>query len=406
VPSSPKLTEDVAARLPGKAPSGTANQASLFPELQSQSTNEVATGMLASQHIGDLLAGNRIVASQPLDDDQIQPASLDLRLGHVAYEVRGSFLPGRRRTVASRAKDLLVEALDLSDGAVLRRGRVYIVPLLEEVRLPSDYSAKANPKSTTGRLDVFTRLITDGGTEFEYVPAGYRGPLHVEVAPRTFDVRVRTGTRLNQLRIRRGDRPSRDTDLVRLNSESYITFSPDGEQVDPEIEGGLRLGVDLAARDDTRIVGYRAKSHTPIIDLEKVGHYDPAEFWEPISAPQSGFIVLDPSDFYILVSKQRLRVPINYAADMVAYDPAAGEFRVHYAGFFDPGFGSADPTGAPAVLEVRSHDVPFVLEDGQAVARLIYERLLDTATKVYGQQIGSSYQGQALNLSKQFRARG
>jgi dCTP deaminase len=378
------------------------DQASLFPEL-SVSAAGFRTGILASQHMAGLV-GRRILPSKPLDDDQIQPSSLDLRLGTVAYEVQASFLPGERRTVLNRANELLIDKLDLTEGAVLRRGRVYVIPLLEELALTMDLSAKANPKSTTGRLDVFTRLIVDYGKEFESVPPGYRGPLYVEVVPRTFEVRVRTGTRLNQLRISRGTPSPSDTALTRLNAERQIVFSRAGVPVAPQIEEGLWLGVDLSAHDATKVVGYRAKHHTGVIDLAKVAHYDVSDFWDPILEPSTGFIVLDPKDFYILVSKQRIRIPADHAADMVPYDPSVGEFRVHYAGFFDPGFGCLDAAGTPAVLEVRSHEVPFVLEDGQPVARLVYERLLSPPTKLYGTGIGSSYQGQGLALSKHFKA--
>lgn len=384
---------------------GARDQASLFPELENVENDELRSGVLASQHIEGLIQRNRITAPVGFDIDQVQPSSLDLRLGHTAYEVQASFLPGERRTVRNRVKDLLIEEIDLRNGAVLRCGHVYIIPILEELHLTSEYSAKANPKSTTGRLDVFTRLIVDFGQEFETVPSGYRGPLYVEVVPRTFDVRVRTGARLNQLRVARGSPNASDTDLSRLNAERHIVFSSERVPVKPQIEEGLWLGVDLTARDPSQIVGYRAKRHTPVIDIGNVNHYEIDDFWDPIIEPSTASLVLDPNDFYILVSKERIRIPATHAADMVPYDPSVGEFRVHYAGFFDPGFGCADPAGTPAVLEVRSHEVPFVLEDGQPVARLVYERLLAPPTRLYGFGIGSSYQSQGLALSKHFRRR-
>jgi dCTP deaminase len=377
-----------------------ADQHSLFPHRAG--AKDEGTGILASQHVEELISRRVITASAPIDAGQIQPASLDLRLGPVAYRVHASFLPGRK-TVMSRVEDLLIDTIDLTKPAVLHRGFVYIVPLMEQVALPANYSAKANPKSTTGRLDIFTRLIADGADSFDDVPPAYKGPLFVEVVPKTFDIRLRQGARLNQLRVRRGAPRPADTTVQRLHDDQGLVFI-DGEKTEAAIEGGgVWVHLDLRPQTDG-VVGYRAKKQTPIVDLEKIDHYEVDEFWEVARPTRHGSLILNPDDFYILVSREAVKVPLTVAADMVPYDPAVGEYRVHYAGFFDPGFGAIGPAvGTPAVLEVRSHEVPFVLENGQPVARLVYEQLLASPSKVYGLDIGSSYQRQGLTLAKQFR---
>ncbi|MFQ5588211.1 MAG: 2'-deoxycytidine 5'-triphosphate deaminase [Nitrospiria bacterium] len=380
--------------------------ASLFPELERDLSAFQSKGVLPAEKIKDLINSGYLSVPQRLSDDQIQPASIDLRLGPVAYRVRASFLPGRTSTVKRKIESLRMHEIDLSSPAVLEKGCVYIIPLMETLRLPPEISARANPKSTTGRLDIFTRLISDYGTEFERVQAGYKGELYIEVVPRTFSVLVREGTKLNQLRFIRGfDPPPSDQKLDKLDREETLVYLPNDEAADATISEGLRISIDLEGISGANIVGYRAKQHAPLIDLSKINYYDPQDFWEPIPAPKSDGLLLNPDDFYILLSKEKVRIPPNYAAEMVAYDPSVGEFRIHYAGFFDPGFGygNNDIKGTHAVLEVRSHEVPFLLEDGQFVGRLIYERLLGRPEKTYGVEIGSSYQSQGLSLSKQFK---
>jgi dCTP deaminase len=281
------------------------------------------------------------------------------------------------------------------------------VPLMEELNLPADISGKANPKSTTGRLDVFTRLITDYGSEFERVPAGYKGTLYTEIVPRTFSIVVEQGARLNQLRLRRGNPPPSDSELERLHEQETLVYTENLSPGDALISNkSLWLSVDLSGDEGSDIIGYKARHNTALIDLHRINHYEPLEYWEPIHRTRSRSLVLDPDDFYILASKERVRIPHSFAAEMVPYDPSVGEFRIHYAGFFDPGFGygADDIKGTHAVLEVRSHEVPFLLEDGQVVGRLVFERLLSAPTKIYGQGIGSSYQHQRLALSKHFRS--
>lgn len=380
---------------------------SLFPELEKdlQSFADVTTGILPSQDIEALIDSGAIISNTPISTPQIQPASIDLRLGPVAHRVRASFLPGRNSSVSGKIEHLRMHDIDISKPAVLEKGCVYIVPLLEELRLPKDFSGKANPKSTTGRLDVFTRLITDYGTEFERVPAGYKGKLYVEVVPRTFSILVSQGTTLNQLRFLRGNPTPSDKEHRELDESETLVFMHDDTRGAPVISDGLWISVDLEGVGDSSIVGYKAKRHTPLIDLARINYYDPSEFWDLIPRPKEKKLVLDPDDFYILVSKEKIRIPPTYAAAMVAYDPTVGEFRIHYAGFFDPGFGygSNDISGTRAVLEVRTHEVPFLIEDGQTVGRLVYERLLAKPAKMYGSGIGSSYQSQGLSLSKQFK---
>ena len=321
----------------------------------------------------------------------------------MAYQVQASFLPGKNATVHSKLQTLKYQEIDLSKPAILETGSVYIVPVQEQLRLPENHSGKANPKSTTGRLDVFTRLITDYGESFETVRKGYEGKLFVEIVPLTFRIIVREGTRLNQLRIRKGHPRSYDKTLRDLHRDEPILYSQDALPADPLIDDGLNLSVDLQGLGDSDVVGYRAKENSAPIDLAKVNHYDPKDFWEPLRSSDKP-IVLDPGAFYILASKEKVTVPPDRAAEMLPFDETFGEFRIHYAGFFDPGFGwnAERPAGSHAVLEVRSHEVPSLLEHGQTVCRLKYERLMGVPEKLYGRDIGSSYQSQHLTLSKQF----
>jgi len=379
---------------------------SLFPELERDLQSlSYTTGILPSQKIRELIENGRISTPAPIEDGQIQPSSLDLRLGPVGYRMQASFLPGPNATVESRIKDLAMTRIDLTQPTVFEKGCVYLVPLMEHLNLTSEFSAKANPKSTTGRLDIFTRLICDGGTEFERVPPGYKGTLYAEVVPRTFTVLVQAGVKLNQLRFIRGCPPPSDTTLQELDAQETLVYGEGDQPGEALINRGLMVSLNLQGGPEDKIIGYRAKQNTPAIDLLKKDYYDPDEFWEPIMAPRNRRIILNPDDFYILLSKEKVRIPPAYAAEMVAYDPSMGEFRIHYAGFFDPGFGygASDVKGSHAVLEVRSHEVPFLIEDGQVVGRLIYERLLAHSDKIYGMGIGSSYQGQGLALSKQFK---
>jgi len=354
-------------------------------------------GVIPSQQLSEMIT-NGVIKGQPeILDAQIQPASLDLRLGTTAYRVRASFLAGAGQSVSDRLHEFEMHQVDLTQGAVLEKGCVYVVPLMESLALPKTMQAVANAKSSTGRLDLLTRTITDGGTEFDRIAPGYHGPLYAEICPRSFSVLVRPGMRLNQIRFRTGHAVLDD---VALNALHNTTPLVDGSAV---IDDGLGFSVDLKL-PETDLVGYRAKPHTGVIDLDLIGHYDPAEYWEDVRTT-NGQIILDPGAFYILVSREAVHIPPEYAAEMAPYLAMVGEFRVHYAGFFDPGFGhgAAGGSGSRGVLEVRCHEAPFVLEHGQIVGRLVYERMAEVPTQLYGAGIASNYQGQGLKLSKHFK---
>ncbi len=355
-------------------------------------------GVLPSQTIARMLQDGSIHVSDPIVDGQIQPASLDLRLGNTAHRIRASFLCGNDKSVSDRLLDFGMHEIDLTNGAVLEKGCVYLVPLKEGLRLPKDVQAVANAKSSTGRLDLLTRVITDQGTEFDRVPAGYDGPLYAEICPRSFSVLVEPNLRLNQIRFRKGQSILSDAELAELHKSTPLVSTT------PVIENGLGFSVDLDGSQND-LVGYRAKPHTGVIDLTKLNHYDPRDFWEEVRT-SNGKIILDPGAFYILVSREAVTIPPEYAAEMAPFLAMVGEFRVHYAGFFDPGFGhaSAGGAGSRGVLEVRCHESPFVLEHGQVVGRLVYERMEETPDQLYGAGISSNYQGQGLKLSKHFKS--
>jgi len=356
-----------------------------------------AQGVLSDRQMKDLITEGAIRAATPIESGQVQPASLDLRLGETAYRVRASFLAGKDHSVAERLHDFTMHRIDLRAGAVLEKGCVYVVPLLESLDLPQSLRAAASAKSSIGRLDLLTRVITDGGVEFDRVPAGYSGPLYVEICPRSFSVVAKSGQMLNQIIFRHGKTALTDTELSDLHKDTPIVSES------PVISGGLGFSVDLKPSSGD-LVGYRAKPHTGVVDLGLVNHYDPAEYWEEVRTSEAR-IILDPGAFYILVSREAISIPPDYAAEMAPYLAMVGEFRVHYAGFFDPGFGysKAGGTGSRGVLEVRCHEAPFVLEHGQVVGRLIYERMAQRPARIYGAEIASNYQGQGLKLSKHFR---
>ena len=356
-------------------------------------------GVLSAEMIAALINEGVINGASP---ERLQPASLDLSLGSRAWRVRASFLPSRARSVAVRLGDgLAMQEFSLDDGAVLERGCVYLVELNERLALPGDIIGAANPKSSTGRIDVFVRLVTDYGAAFDEIPAGYEGPLYAEISPRTFSIFVRAGSSLNQLRLKRGDYRLDDAALNAVHRKTPLVAG--AADIDADIDAGLGLSVCL--KGDNTVTGWRARRHSGLIDVDEIGALDANDFFEPLGPQKSGFIILDPDEFYILASKEALVIPPDYAAEMTPINPGLGEFRVHYAGFFDPGFGWSDgrSNGSRAVLEVRSHDAPFVLEDGQLVARLVYERMTARPDRLYGAGLKSNYQGQSLKLSKHFR---
>lgn len=361
-------------------------------------------GILPCQEIQALVRAGAIRSRIPIAKAQIQPASLDLRLGETAYRVRSGFLP-EKRSVEKGVRENALYELDLRAGAVLEKGQIYLIPLQESLRLPREIAARSNPKSSTGRLDVFTRVVTDRNPRFDDIPAGYEGPLWLEVAPRSFPVRVRAGLALNQIRFSQGEAGLTGIALRELAARETLLFDEHGpisqRRAKFDNDGGFYLRIRLQRRGP---VGYRAKPFAEVIDMTRVAAYDPADYWEPVYAPK-GKLIVKPEEFYIFASKERIAIPPDYAAEMLAYDVGIGELRTNYAGFFDNGFGWRTRTGGtPGVLEVRAHDVPFQIEDGQVFFRLKFFRTLSRPKFLYGARgVGSSYQDQDLTLAKQFR---
>jgi dCTP deaminase len=376
---------------------------SLFPARQPS-----GEGILPSQEIRDFIDNGKILSNTAITDDQIQPSSIDLRLSREAYRVRASFLPGSSTTLLNKAtaNGMLSQIIDISEPAILEPGVIYIIPLMESLDLPPEVYGIANPKSTTGRLDIFTRLITEPGDEFERVRKGYRGKLFIEVLSQTFPIIVQAGMKLNQLRFGRGKFiAAGDTKLRQLDQDDPLVDIDDEESGQSSIDRGLRITVDLQG-NGTGIVAYQAKKFSAPVDLSKLNHYEVLDFWTPIPKNDKLQFILEPGEFYILASKQRVRVQPGYAAELLPYDLGTQEFRVHYAGFFDPGFGYGMHGEIPrtrAVLEVRATQMPILLEDDQFVGRLNYYKMSAIPEKVYGGPIGSSYQQQGLALAKQFK---
>ena len=368
-------------------------------------------GVLPSQYLAGAIDSGVISAGGfTIPRENIQPASLDLRLSEVAYRIRCSFLPGRH-SVADRLKDYVIDELDLHrEGAVLETNRPYLIPLKERLALPANLRGKANPKSSTGRLDVFTRVITDGSDRFDEIAEGYTGNLYLEVVPLSFAIRVREDLSLNQLRLSVGRPELSDDELRRFHAAQPLLFRH-GEPVAPEelaVDDGLFLSLDLRG-DSSGRVGYRARDNAPLLDMTRVGGLDPDAYWEHVKGEEGDRIVLTPQRFYLLMSDESVTIPPDMAAEMMAYDPTSGELRTHYAGFFDPGFGYDGAglfRGSRAALEVRAHDVPFMIEHGQRVCKLTFERMLAEPATLYGRGIGSSYQQQEETLGKHFLPRG
>lgn len=360
--------------------------------------SQMPAGVLSDRQIKGMISDGRIAASSPILNDQIQPASLDLRLGTNAFRVRASFLPGADATVADRLAELTMHEISLTGGAVLEKGCVYVVPLMERVSLPAEMTAATSAKSSIGRLDLMTRVITDQGVEFDRIREGYNGPLYAEICPQSFSVVAQPGQLLTQIIFRNAKSFLTDAELLDVHKETPIVSG------DPVVSDGLAFSVDLKPVSGD-LVGYRAKRHTSVIDLANIAHYDWQDYWEEVRT-QDGRIILDPGAFYILMSREAIAIPPHCAAEMAPYLAMVGEFRVHYAGFFDPGFGCdvAGGAGSRGVLEVRCHEAPFVLEHGQVVGRLVYERMSETPQALYGQEIASNYQGQGLKLSKHFKS--
>jgi dCTP deaminase len=368
-----------------------------------------SAGVLPAQRLREAIAEEWLVADPwRIPRESVQPASVDLRLGEHAWALRCSFLPDSDSTVEQKIQDIAFERIDLRDGATLERDRPYLVPLIEELRLPGEIRAKANPKSSTGRLDVFTRVLTDRSHRFDEIAPGYHGKLYLEVVPRTFAIRVKTGLALNQVRLMSADARLSDAELLALHAHSpllYLDTQPVAE-AELSLADGLFLSLDVSGGAEAT-VGYRARKNSLPIDLTKVGTLRWRDYWEPVHPEKGGRIVLEPEVFYLLLSAEGVSIPPSYAAEMLAYDPTAGELRTHYAGFFDPGFGYAPvgpdaAHGSRAALEVRARDVSFMVEHRQPVCKLAFERMADEPDVLYGADIGSNYQGQLTMLSKHF----
>ncbi|MCK5236569.1 MAG: 2'-deoxycytidine 5'-triphosphate deaminase [Deltaproteobacteria bacterium] len=374
---------------------------------------KLKNGVFSYEELTKAVAKGVIRSSAPIEESQIQPASLDLRLGPRVYRLVSSFLPeyedvlGKLHKPDIYGSDLVMYEMDISEGAILEKGNVYLIPLMEELDLPKTVEGKANPKSTTGRLDIFTRVITDNNPRFDEIPAGYKGGLYLEVMPRSFTIKVAKGQSLVQLRLRKGSCVVGDTPLKKLNTEVGLLY--DGRKSlgskDVRISDGLFMSVDLVGGTDG-IVGYKSKRNSHVVDLTKKGFYRVDDFWEPIYKNAKNTLILEPEEFYILASKEKIRIPTKYASEMVPYEAGSGELRTHYAGFFDPGFGyggKGELKGTKAVLEVRAHDVPFMIAHGQTFCKLFFEKMMEVPEKIYGPKIGSSYQYQNITLSKQFK---
>lgn len=374
------------------------------------------SGVFSLQELKEAVKTGIIKSKRPIEANQIQPASMDLRLGAKAYRLVSSFLPEdskvieRLHTVDSYGSDLVMYEVDISEGAILEKGSVYLIPLMEELNLPKGVEGKANPKSTIGRLDIFTRVIADRNPRFDEISSGYKGQLFVEVMPRSFTIKVKEGLSLVQLRLRRGDCTLNDKALKNLNTKERLLY--DGKRQlknsDVLISNGMFMSVDLVGDKGSSIIGYKSKKNSHVVDLTKIDHYRIEDFWEPLKRNKKSMLILEPEDFYILASKERIRIPVNYASEMMPYEAGSGELRTHYAGFFDPGFGygkRGEVKGTKAVLEVRAHDVPFMITHGQTFCKLFFEKMSQQPVEVYGPKIGSSYQYQTITLSKQFKNR-
>lgn len=374
-----------------------------------------STGVFSDEELNEAIGSGVITATEPIEEGQVQPASIDLRLGTKVYRLVSSFLPENEGVLDKLHQkdmygtDLVMYEMDMGeDGKILEKDSVYLIPLMESLKLPRGVGGKANPKSTTGRLDIFTRIITDKNPRFDEIKDGYKGGLFLEIMPRSFTVKVKAGQSLVQLRLRRGNCLVGDAQLKRLNTDTGILY--DGKDKVSNANGniisnGIFMSVDLKG-DKSGIIGYKSKKNSHVVDLSNKDHYNIEDFWEPIYNNGKNTLILEPEEFYILASKEKIRIPGGYASEMLPFEAGSGELRTHYAGFFDPGFGygkRGEVRGTQAVLEVRAHDVPFMIAHGQTLFKLFFEKMSKTPKNVYGPKIGSSYQYQTITLSKQFK---
>ncbi len=363
------------------------------------------TGILPAKWLRAAVQDSVVHSGYTIPGENYQPASLDLRLGETAYSLQCSFLP-YSGPVENRLPELTIGEIDIRDGAILEKNRPYLIPLLEGLRLPPGIHARTNPKSSTGRLDIFTRVITDNSDRFDDVIDGYEGQLYLEVFSRSFTIKVKTRLSLNQIRLFKGDSRCGPGELLSAHQDSPIILPEAGQRgqlTQPNEDNSVGLSVNL--KGSSRGIGYRAKKNSALLDLSRISHYHADDFWEPVYAGRDRPLILEPEEFYLLSSTEAVCIPPEYAAEMTAYETSSGELRTHYAGFFDPGFGYGEDGrlgGVQPVLEIRAHDVPFMIGPGQKVCTLTFERMLESPAHWYGPRVGSSYQEAGRILSKHF----
>jgi len=325
---------------------------------------------------------------------QIQPSSIDLSLSDECYEIKTSFLSPDSK-VRDKLNKIYSKKINLKTSKIFKKNKTYIVRLNETLHLNNSISGHCNPKSSTGRLNIFCRTILDYCDEYEKIPKNYNGEIFLEITTRSFDIKISKGDKLNQMRLRKKtNNYLNDKDLKKINKRNALIFT-NKKNI---IENGLRISVDLS--NDNKICAYVAKKTSLNINFSKISFYEIKKFWKPLK-PVNNSLIIEKNKFYILKSREKIRIPSNLAGEMIPYDTGIGDFRAHYAGFFDPGFG--DPKGSYAVLEVKTNELPFILEDGQTIARIKYEKLNKKTFLVYGSIINSNYQNQKLALSKHFK---
>ncbi len=350
-------------------------------------------GALVYQDYLKLIKKNYII-NETIDQNQIQPASLDLSLSEECYEIKHSFL-SHKTTVRRKLKDLIIKKINLNKEFIFKKDKTYIVKLNESLNLKNNIFGHCNPKSSTGRLDIFCRTIVDFAEEYEKIPNNYQGEIFLEITSRSFDVAFKKGNCLNQLRLIMGNQYYlSDEQLKKIKTKLKIT---NFKKNTLKINNGVKISVDLS---NSKTIAYVAKNNTPVLKFSKIKSHKINDFWKAIKNIDNSLLI-EKNKFYILKSKEKVIIPDNLAGEMIPYDTGIGDFRAHYAGFFDPGFGM--PNGTYAVLEVKTNEIPFLLEDGQTIARIKYEKLNKNSNIVYGKDIKSNYQNQGLKLSKHFK---
>lgn len=367
-------------------------------------------GVLSYQIIKRYVTENKIYSKKKIEDWQIQPNTLDLRLGNIGYRVRTSFL-SVDSAVSKKIGDYVMYEINLAQGAILEKGCVYVIPLMESLNLPNDIYGKTNPKSSVGRLDVFTRVISDANYRYNAISEGYQGKLYVEISPISFTIKVKEGDSINQLRLLKGNNVRlSDSELKAWYRKMPLLYNEKGKAIPLSktiFSDGLHMRIDLKYSKKKRVIGFKSKKNSTVIEISKRNYYPIDHFWERLYSDNKSSLILQPEEFYIFASKERVVIPPGLCGEVIPYDPENGEMRVHYAGFFDSGFGHVRSqqgyVGAKAVLEIRPHDVPFLIEDGQIIFRMVFDKNNVRPDHLYGHGIKSSYQCQDLKLSKHFK---